>query len=124
MDGTLVRHKVDGAACTGSGHRPLEQAVASWRAVRPGLTPHGLRHGHRTWLDDLGVQEILKSERIGHEVPGMAGVYGHIMPQWRQRLRVQLQELWEASLRARARLDERSAVRVLEGLLAPYRAFR
>jgi integrase len=122
LDGTLVRHKIDGAACTGSGHRPSEQAVASWRAVRPGLTPHGLRHSHRTWLDDLGVQETLKSERMGHEIPGMAGVYGHIMPQWRQRLRVQLQELWEASLRGRARLDERSAVRVLEGLLAPYRA--
>src|SRR5262249_19654748 len=52
-------------------HRPAEQAVASWRAVRPGLTPHGLRHGHRTWLDDLGVQETLKSERMGHEGPGI-----------------------------------------------------
>jgi hypothetical protein len=124
LDGTLARHKVDGAACTGSGHEPQEQVIASWRAVRPGLTPHGLRHGHRTWLDDLGVQETLKSERMGHEVPGMAGVYGHIMPQWRQRLRAQLQELWEASLRERARLDERSAVRVLDGLLAPYRASR
>src|SRR5215472_18690346 len=72
-------------------HRPAEQAVASWRAVRPGLTPHGLRHGHRTWLDDLGVQETLKSERMGHDVPGMAGVYGHIMPEWRNRLRSQLQ---------------------------------
>ncbi len=124
LDGTLARHKVDGAACTGSGHEPQEQLIASWRVVRPGLTPHGLRHGHRTWLDDLGVQETLKSERMGHEVPGMAGVYGHIMPQWRQRLRAQLQELWEASLRERGRLDERSAVRVLDGLLAPYRAFR
>jgi hypothetical protein len=83
-----------------------------------------LRHGHRTWLDDLGVQETLKSERMGHEIPGMAGVYSHIMPQWRQRLRGRLQELWEASLRERARLDGRSAVRVLDGLLAPYRASR
>lgn len=122
LDGTLVRHRVDGAACPGTGHEPEEQAIASWRAVRPGLTPHGLRHGHRTWLDDLGVQETLKSERMGHDVPGMAGVYGHIMPRWRQRLRAQLQELWDASLTERARLDERSAVGVLDGLLAPYRA--
>ena len=61
------------------------------------------------------------SERMGHDVPGMAGVYGHIMPRWRQRLRAQLQELWDASLTARARLDDRSAVGVLDGLLAPYR---
>ena len=64
---------------------------------------------HRTWLDDLGVQETLKSKRMGQEAPGMAGVYGHIMPPWRQRLRAQLQELCEASLRERARLDEPAA---------------
>ena len=52
----------------------------------------------------------------------MAGVYGHIMPRWRQRKRAQLQELWDASLTERARLDDRSAVGVLDGLLAPYRA--
>jgi hypothetical protein len=64
---------------------------------------------------------MLQAERMGHEVPGMAGVFGHIMPQWRQRLRAQLQELWEQTLQERARLDERSAVPVLDGLLAPFR---
>jgi len=61
----------------GTGQQPRDAAPASWLAVRPGLSPHGLRHGHQTWLDDLGVQEVLKSERMGHEIPGMAGVYGH-----------------------------------------------
>ncbi len=93
-DGTLLRHKLDGAPCAGTGHRPQETAIATWLPVRKGLTPHGLRHGHRTWLDDLGVQETLKSERMGHQMPGMAGIYGHIMLEWRQRLRAQLQELW------------------------------
>jgi hypothetical protein len=83
-----------------------------------------LRHGDRTWLDDLRVQETLKSERMGHDMPGMAGVYGHIMPEWRQRLRAQLQELWETSLRERAELDDGSAVSMLNDLLAPYRAGR
>jgi hypothetical protein len=92
--------------------------------VLSGLTPHGLRHGDRTWLDDLGVQETLKSERMGHDMPGMAGVYGHIMPEWRRRLRAQLQELWETSLRERAELDDGSAVSMLNGLLAPYRTAR
>ena len=48
-------------------------AVASWLPLKPGLTVHGLRHGHQTWLDDLGVRCVLQSERMGHEVPGMRG---------------------------------------------------
>ncbi len=61
---------------------------------------------------------MLKSERMGHEIPGMAGVYGHVMPEWRDRLRTQLQELWEASLRERARLSTHSAVGLVDRLLA------
>jgi hypothetical protein len=68
------------------------------------------------------VQEMLKSERMGHEVPGMAGVYGHVMPEWRDRLRTQLQELWETSLHDRARLSLHSAVSLVDRLLAPYGA--
>ena len=65
---------------------------------------------------------MLKSERMGHEIPGMAGVYGHVMPDWRYRLRTQLQELWEASLRERARLGPHSAVGLVDKLLAPHGA--
>ena len=65
------------------------------------------------------MQEVLKSERMGHEIPGMAGVYGHVMPGWRDRLRTQLQELWEASLHERARLSPHSAVGLVDKLLAP-----
>jgi hypothetical protein len=122
LDGALVRHKAAGGVCPGTGRQPREAALASWLPVRRGLSPHGLRHGHQTWLDDLGVQEMLKSERMGHEVPGMAGVYGHVMPEWRARLRTQLQELWEASLHERARLGSRSAVGLVDKLLAPGRA--
>ena len=122
VDGTLVRHNVAGEACPGTGQQPRDAEPASWLAVRPGLSPHGLRHGHQTWLDDLGVQEVLKSERMGHEIPGMAGVYGHVMPGWRDRLRTQLQELWEASLHERARLSPHSAVGLMDRLLASRRA--
>ena len=66
--------------------------------------------------------KMLKSERMGHEIPGMAGVYGHVMPEWRDRLRTQLQELWEASLHDRARLSPHSAVRLVDKLLAPHGA--
>jgi hypothetical protein len=55
---------------------------------------------------------------MGHEVPGMRGVYSHITPRMRAELNTGLQELWEASLHERALLAERSAVAVLDGILA------
>jgi integrase len=91
---------------------------ASWLPLRPGLTPHGLRHGHQTLLDDLGVRYVLQSERMGHEVPGMRGVYSHITPRMRAEMKARLQELWEASLHERTLLAERSSVAILDSILA------
>ena len=74
QDGTLVRHKLDAEPCAGSGERPGDSPVlASWLPLRSGLSPHGLRHGHQTWLDEIGIRYVLQSERMGHEVPGMRG---------------------------------------------------
>lgn len=121
-DGTIVSHKAKGAQCAGTGEQPAGPVpVASWLPLRTGLTPHGLRHGHQTWMDDMGVRYVLQSERMGHEVPGMRGVYSHITPGMRAGLRAGLQELWEGSLLERSRLAPRSAIAVLDGLLAPYR---
>jgi integrase len=121
-DGTVVRHKRKGTQCEGTGESPAEPVpVASWLALRTGLTAHGLRHGHQTWLDEIGVRYVLQSERMGHEVPGMRGVYSHITPGMRAGLRAGLQELWERSLHERSRLATRSAVAVLDEFLAPFR---
>jgi hypothetical protein len=118
-DGLVISHKTGNARCPGSVQEPAEPAsVASWLPLRPGLTPHGLRHGHETWLDDLGVRYVLQSERMGHEVPGMRGVYSHITPGMRQDLRVGLQQLWKISLAERIGLAEHSAVPVLDRLLS------
>ncbi len=54
--------------------------MASWLPVLRGLTPHGPRHGPQTWMDEDGIPEMLKTERMGHEMPGMHGVYGHVSP--------------------------------------------
>ena len=51
---------------------------------------------------------------MGHEMPGMHGVYGHVSPAMRVDLKAALQERWETSLRERARLSLRSIVPVLE----------
>ncbi len=60
---------------------------------------------------------VLQSERIGHEVPDMRGVYAHITTGMRSELKAGLQELRKASLHERALISGRSAVVVLDGLL-------
>jgi hypothetical protein len=64
------------------------------------------------------VADALKSERMGHELPGMRGVYSHVSDAMRAELKAALQERWAASLRDRARLAPRSIVPVLDALLA------
>jgi hypothetical protein len=99
-DGLIASHHVGGAQCRGTGAPAAEPpALASWLPVHAGLTPHGLRHGHRTWMGDLGIRYVLQSERMGHEVPGMRGVYSQITPRMRAELTTGLQKLWDDALR-------------------------
>lgn len=122
LDGTLIRHTSDGEKCPGSLRPPGElPPLANWLPLIPGLTEHGQRHGHQVRLDDLNVRYALQAERMGHEVPGMRGVYTHIADEWRADLRSGLQRIWEETLEARARLSPHSAVPLLDDLLAPYR---
>ncbi|HEY2285855.1 MAG TPA: hypothetical protein VGH88_08945 [Streptosporangiaceae bacterium] len=62
----------------------------------------------------LGIRYVLQSERMGHEVPGMRGVYAHVTPAMRADLRAGLQGLWETSLAERRKLAARSAVPALD----------
>ena len=100
MDGTLIAHAgCNRGRCEGSGQAPAEDlAVASWLPILRSLTPHGLRHGLQTGMDEDGIPEVLKTERMGHEMPGMHGVYGHVSPAMRANLKAALQERWETSL--------------------------
>ena len=77
--------------------------------------------GHQTWIEEAGVSDLLRSERMGHEVPGVRGVYGHVSPAMRSDLKAMLQERWETSLRERARLSALSIVPALDALLAVQR---
>jgi len=119
LDGSIIAHKAGAERCAGSGEVPAQDlALASWLSVLTGLTPHGLRHGHQTRMDEDRIADVLKSERMGHEVPGMRGVYSHVSDTMRTELTVALQERWAASLRERARLAPCSIVPVLDALLA------
>jgi len=69
-----------------------------------------------------GIPEILAEHRLGHQVPGMRGLYAHASQQMREDLTVALQARWEESLGQRAAIDSRSPVPLLDNLLTPFRA--
>jgi hypothetical protein len=57
-------------ACDGHAKR-------GWQPLIPGFRFHDLRHTHRTWMDEDGIAEALKCQRLGHQLPGIRGVYAH-----------------------------------------------
>jgi len=69
-------------------------------------------------MEEAGISDLLRSERMGHEVPGMRGIYAHVTPAMREDLKKALQDRWQQSLRQRAALSPRSIVPVLDALLA------
>src|SRR6202046_5013190 len=91
---------------------------ACWLPIKPGLTTHGLRHGHKTWMAEDGIPEILSEQRLGHEVPGMRGLYAHASERMRDDLKHALQARWEDSLSARAAIDAHSPVPLLDEILS------
>jgi integrase len=101
---------------------PPDIPLACWLPIRPGLTPHGLRHSHKTWMAEEGIPEILAEQRLGHQVPGMRGLYAHASDRMRDELKAALQARWEDSLADRAALDPHSPVPLLDQLLAPMRS--
>ena len=72
--------------------------------VRPvlgveGLTPHGLRHSHKVWLDEGNHPRAAVEARMGHELQGVEGTYSHVTLRMELAIAEYLQQLWEGSLR-------------------------
>jgi hypothetical protein len=97
---------------------PEDTPLACWLPIKLGLTPHGLRHSHKTWMAEEGTPEILAEQRLGHQVPGMRGLYTHVSERMRAELTQALQARWQESLQERAALNPRSPVPLLNELLA------
>ncbi len=57
-----------------------ERAEACWLPIAKGLTPHGLRHTHRTMMEDLGTEKVLMDERMGHIDGSVSARYAHVTP--------------------------------------------
>ncbi|GAA3771566.1 LacI family DNA-binding transcriptional regulator [Streptomyces chiangmaiensis] len=99
------------------GRGAAARADACWLPIAKGLTPHGLRHTHRTMMEDLGTEKVLMDERMGHIDGSVSARYAHVTPGMRQRLMSGLTERWEAALDARRAVCPTSPVRVLNDLL-------
>ncbi|WP_018352209.1 LacI family DNA-binding transcriptional regulator [Longispora albida] len=93
------------------------RADACWLPVAPRLTPHGLRHTHKTLMDGLGIPAQLKDERMGHLDGSVQARYSHITAEMREGLMTGLTGLWHAALAERRSLSPGSPVGALDRLL-------
>jgi Phage integrase family len=123
LDGRIIAHKTAADHCPGSWDPPASDVpLACWLPVKDDLTPHGLRHSHKTWMAEDGIPEILAEQRLGHQVPGMRGLYAHASQRKREDLTGALQARWDDSLRERAAIGPHSPVPLLDNLLTPFQA--
>jgi integrase len=74
-------------ACDGDPSR-------DWPPVITGAVFHGLRHFHKTLLDEAGHPDVMVHERMGHQMPGIGGVYSHVTDAMRKCLITDLQRRW------------------------------
>lgn len=99
------------------GRNASARADSCWLPIAQGLTPHGLRHTHKTLIEELGIPPKLMDERMGHEDGSVQARYTHVTPLMRGRLLEGLTGLWEAALDARREMNEGSPSAVLDDLL-------
>ncbi|MER7412976.1 LacI family DNA-binding transcriptional regulator [Streptomyces cacaoi] len=99
------------------GRNSQGRATACWVPIQTGLTPHGLRHTHKTLMEELGTPKVLMDERMGHIDGSVSARYSHVTAVMRERLCRDLTDLWHRSLDARARMSPGSPVAVLDRLL-------
>lgn len=68
-----------------------------WAPIKPALTFHGLRHTHKTWLNEGGVDKSLQFQRLGHRMPGVEGIYSHVTQVMIDFMLTTLQDRWRRS---------------------------
>lgn len=120
---TLLRTHLDTHTCrhvfvTADGEHPRRSNFAR-RVMRPaadgnrhrrnppiptapivaGLTFHGLRHSHKTWLIDASIPEIAQARRLGHTLnDDIQELYSHVAANVEQRLLTALEGQWQHAL--------------------------
>jgi integrase len=81
-------------AADGNPQRP--QATVRTRPIVVGLTFHGLRHSHKTWMIADHIPDAAQARRLGHTLPDkIADIYSHIAPELDTHLLNRLQTRWD-----------------------------
>jgi len=66
--------------------------------IRRGLTFHGLRHSHKTWLIADLIPEIAQARRLGHRLDNrIVETYSHVAPEVEHQLLTALEDRWHAA---------------------------
>jgi len=67
--------------------------------AKPGLTFHGLRHSHKTWMIADGVPEVAQSLRLGHILGDrIQETYSHVAAEVEHRLLEALSDRWDKAV--------------------------
>ena len=67
--------------------------------VKRGLTFHGLRHSHNTWMIADGIPDVARARRLGHKLPDkIQQIYAHVAPEIETKLLECLQRRWKTAL--------------------------
>ena len=96
-------------AADGTTHRPRPAVAVA--PVAPGLTFHGFRHSHKTWLIADQIPDVAQARRLGHRIPDkIQHIYSHVAPELETRLLDALQQRWTDALAALASATWTAAV--------------
>ena len=71
--------------------------------IVPGLTFHGFRHSHKTWMIEDGLPDVVQARRLGHTMPDkIEDIYSHVAPALEDKLLAHLQNRYETASAALA----------------------
>lgn len=89
---------------SGRAPRGVVRGAKARGGIRPvlgveGLTPHGLRHSHKVWLDEGNHPRVAVEARMGHVLQGVEGTYSHVTLAMELAIAEYLQGVWEGSLK-------------------------
>lgn len=87
---TNFRNRVWNPAVTGHTRH-------DWQPILDGLTFHGLRHTHKTWMIEDGIPEVLQHQRLGHRMHGVTGIYSHPTQPMTTHMLDALQSRWNST---------------------------
>jgi integrase len=102
------------------GNLHKHQTRIRTQPVVPGMTFHGLRHSHKTWMIADHIPDVAQARRLGHTLPDkIEAIYSHVAPEVEARLLVCLQRRWESAADA---IDGAISYSVPDGISFPRRA--